>query len=132
MNPVMRFIVLGLQDADRRVGAVLSPRPLDAIDRYADASQIVKAIDRATETLTQWWRWSRVQTVAMAVVARLRTDSGPNYRALGSLLLIAVIVNVTLTLIQGPRPGWFWMLIPGMTAAFAVLVLAGSRSASKP
>ena len=44
------------------------------------------------------------------------------------VLLTAVIAHVALILIQGPRPGWFWIVIPAMAAAFALLVLAGSQS----
>ncbi len=50
------------------------------------------------------------------------------YRAVGAVLITAVVVHVLLTLLNGPRPGWFWALIPAMVAAFALLLLAGSRS----
>jgi hypothetical protein len=44
------------------------------------------------------------------------------------VLLIAAITHITLTMIDGPRPGWFWTLLPGLVIAFALLLLAASRT----
>lgn len=133
MNALKRFIVLGAQDADRRVAALLARPSLDAADRYVQRSGIVTAIDRAMLRASAWWsssetrRWmiDTRESFAYAPVAE-------RYRAIGVMLLTAAIVHVVFTVAQGPRPGLFWMIIPGMAAAFALLVLIASRASQLP
>ena len=133
MSAITRFLSLGMQDADRRIAAALTPRPLAPVDRYLKESVIVRTIDRATERLQAWWLACDTRPVLWSVAA---TASGPSwrtrYQGVATVVLIAVLVHVSLTLIQGPRPGWFWSLIPALAAALAVLLLAGSRSSSTP
>lgn len=128
MNAIARFFSFGMQDADRRIAAVLAPPPLASADRYLNTSGIVMTIDRATRRLQAWWRASETGRAAASIAARVGREPRPErYQAIGLILLTAVAVNVAFTLVQGPRPGWFWMFIPAMAATIAALMLAGSR-----
>jgi hypothetical protein len=128
MNAIARFLSLGMQDADRRLAAALAPPPLDAADRYVKDSAAVRAIDRVTRLLPAWWESSTAgRTLAGARDVFLRSPRSARYREIGSIVLTAAIVHVVLTIAQGPRPGWFWTVIPGMAVVFAMLLLAASR-----
>jgi hypothetical protein len=130
MNGLIRFISLGAEDADRRIAAALTPRPLEPVDQYLRTSAIVAAIDRATARLAAWWSASEAYRLWSAVDQNVGKEPVARYRAVAFALLIAVSLNVALTLAQGPRPGWYWLVIPVMAAASAVLLLAGSRSSA--
>ncbi len=129
MNSLTRFFTLGAQDADRRVASLLAPRPGEPADAYLMSSAVFRAIDRITRHGQMWWSTSDARRTAAATG---RTWSGYSwavrYRAIGSVLLGAVGVHVALTMIQGPRPGWFWLVIPGMVFAFSLLLLVVSAS----
>jgi hypothetical protein len=128
MNAMARFLTLGMQDADRRVAAALAPPPLEAADRYVAESAAVRAIDRVTRLLPVWWESSTSgRTLAGARQAFLRSSRSARFREIGSIVLIAAIVHVVLTMAQGPRPGWFWTVIPGIATVFGMLLLAASR-----
>lgn len=129
MNAFKKFYSLGAADADRRVAAALTSAPLDPADRYLQASAFVTAIDLATRRLRDWWLSSAACRMLFAGrEAFLRETPAVQSRAIASVLLTAVVVHVTLTMAQGPRPGWFWMVVPALTALFAALLLAGTRS----
>ena len=129
MSSIARFITLGLQDADRRLAEALAARPLEPVDRYLATSVVVMAIDRVTRRLQEWWVASeagRALTAAGESISSAPQHS--RYQAAGLILLTAVAAHVVMTMMNGPRPGWFWTVIPLMVAAFAALLLAGSRS----
>jgi len=129
MNALSRFYKLGAEDADRRVAAALAPVRTDAVDRYLKTSRLVTAIDRATIRLREGWRAS--ESGRAVSITRDGFNGWPaavQYQSVAVVLLIAVATHIALMLLQGPRPGWFWLVIPGMTAAFAGLVIAGSQS----
>lgn len=130
MNGLIRFLSLGAEDADRRVAAALTPQPLEPIDRYLRTSAIVAAIDRATGRLAAWWSASEAYRLWSVVDQNVGNEPVARHRAVAFAVLIAVSVNVAMTLAQGPRPGWYWAVIPVMAAAFAVLLLAASRSSA--
>ena len=130
MNSLSRLWQFGARDADQRVARMLAPRSLREAERYLQDSAVVRFLDRITVQLEAWWRASATAQTA-ATIGRLwsREDWAERYRILGSVLLIAAATHLTLTMIQGPRPGWFWMLIPAMVIAFALLLLAAARTA---
>jgi hypothetical protein len=129
MNALTRFLSLGMRDADRRVAAALAPPALEPADRALRDSAIVAAVDRATRLLQTWWTSSQA--------ARLLASVGGDvpwferYREIGAIVITAVLVHVALTIVQGPRPGWFWMVVPATAAVFALLLLAASREAPR-
>ena len=127
MNALKKFYVFGAESADRRVAEALAPPPLDAVDRYLKESAVVAAVDRLTLRLQAWWLTSAAKLWASAIRDRVEREHRPVRRRAASLLImIAVIVHVSLTLIQGAPTGWFWMIIPAMAALFAAALLAGS------
>jgi hypothetical protein len=129
MNAFKKFYSLGAEDADRRVAAALTSAPLEPGDRYLKASEFVTAIDLATIRLRDWWSASQACRMLLAAREAFRRETpAVRSQAIASVLLGAVVVHVTLTLAQGPRPGWFWLVVPALTALFAVLLLAGTRS----
>lgn len=130
MSAWRRFYRLGVEDADRRVAAALAPPPIDAVDRYLQASRSVLTLDRATVRLRDWWHASAAaRGFAIARDGVRRQGLTVRYQNIAFILLSAVVTHVMLMWRQGPRPGWFWTVIPVMVAAFAALLLAGSRSA---
>jgi hypothetical protein len=132
MNAVARFVSLGMQDADRRVAALLARPSWDAADRYLKNSAVVMAIDRAIARVAVWWSCSETRQLTASVGEMLtRRPRAERHRAIGTLVLTAVIVHVALAVLQGPRPGWFWMVLPGMAAVFALLLMA-SREPQHP
>jgi hypothetical protein len=128
MNALARFISLGMQDADRRVAAALERPPLDPADRYLKTSAVVMAVDRMTRRLSDWWLPSKAGQALSAMQRFAGEPSAARYQRIAFVLLTAAVVHVAVTLINGPRPGWFWMVIPAMATMFAALLLAGSRS----
>lgn len=128
MNPLRRFFALGMQDADRRVAAMLRHDPLEAADQYLKESAIVRSVDRVTLLWRAWWNDSETRRVVASVIdAFARSSRSERYREAGAVIVTAVVVHVMLTILHGPRPGWFWMVIPGMAAIFALLLLAAAR-----
>ena len=129
MNGITRFFRLGAQDADARLASRLAPRSFEAVDRYLASSAVVRLVDRITYRLQEWWFTSQTGGAATAMRDAWSAESWKaRYQAIGAVLLSASLLHVTLTVIQGPRPGWFWLVIPGMAMAFSVLLLVASRS----
>jgi len=127
MNALKKFYVFGAESADRRVAEALAPPPLDAVDDYLKESAFVAAVDRITLRLQAWWLTSAAKQWASAIGDRVEREPRPIRRRAASLLImIAVIVHVSLTVLQGAPTGWFWMIIPAMAALFAAALLAGS------
>ena len=125
MRVLSRLWSLGAQDADRRMAAALAPRPLTAIDRYLHESALVAAIDRVTERLAAWWTSSTTAAAATMIIDTIAHDPWrETYRNLASVLLIAVVVHISLMLLQGTGPGWMWAVIPVMAAAYAAVLFA--------
>ena len=128
MKPLRQFVSDGARDADARLAAALAPQPLDRADRYLKASRIVAAIDRLTVMLEQSWLGSMtgqsVSELARSFAAESRRDQRS---AIASVVLTAVVVHIVLTMANGPRPGWFWIVIPALAALFAALVLVAAR-----
>ena len=132
MNAFVRFFSIGGREIDQRVARVLAAPPLERADRYLGESAIVRAIDRATLRLTDWWNASTTARMlneyASGLAARRWTE---RYRMIAVTLFTAVATHIVLTLVQGPRPGWFWMVIPAMAIVLATFaLLASSRSES--
>lgn len=129
MNALQNFYRSGAAAADHRVADALAPPSLEAADRYLKSSAIVTAIDRATLRLQQWWlaseawRWCASITDAWQIEPMSRRR-----QAVAMIVLMAVVVHVMLTLLQGAHYGWFWMIIPALAALYAVVVLAGLRA----
>ena len=130
MNALMRFFTLGAADADARVARALAPRPLDKADRYLHSSVVGRHLDRGTLLLESWWRTSVCGRTATDLVDEWRREGwASRYRALGILLLVATATHILLTWLQGPHPGWFWLLIPATVAVFGALLLAAAGAA---
>jgi hypothetical protein len=129
MSALKRFWSAGARDADRRLAAVIAPQPFEPADRYLRRSTIVAAVDRATVALERWWQASRTGQSSVWFADRVRrTPRRERWQAIAIVLVVAVAVHVTLMMIQGPRPGWFWLIVPAMAALFGLLVIAGARS----
>ena len=126
-----RFFSIGFADADARLGYALAPRSFAAADRYLASSTLVRVVDRATRYLRDWSLASATGQAMQSLWSDWRRqDWQSRYEAAATTLLTAVSVHVVLTLANGPRPGWFWLIVPGMAAALAIVVLAGSRRSS--
>ena len=133
MNALARFITFGARDADRRLAAILAARAVAVADRYLMSSVVVRSFDRFTRVL---WSSMSNSTTGGAVFAAHHAwgNAGwpERYRTIGLVLIVAVGVHVAATVMQGPRPGWFWLIIPTLTFAFAFLLLMASRSPHSP
>lgn len=129
MNALKRFWLAGARDADARLAAVIAPQSFEPADRYLRQSVIVAALDRATVALERWWLASKTgQSTAVFADTLKHTPQRERWQAVATVLLVAVAVHVTLMMIQGSRPGWFWLIVPAMAALFGLLLIAGARS----
>jgi hypothetical protein len=131
MNALARFITFGARDADRRIAALFAARPVAVADRYLVSSVVVRSCDRFTRVL--WSSMSNSTTGGAVVAAHQawgRAGWRERYRTIGLVLIVAVGVHVAATVMQGPRPGWFWLIIPTLTFAFAFLLVMAARSHS--
>jgi len=129
VNALRRFLVTGMEDADRRLASTLRPQPLDAADRYLRGSALISAVDRLTRILQRWWHASAAQRLLAAARQEWSRQASPSrHRALAVLLLTAVASHVFLMVFEGRYQGWFWLVVPAMTTVLAFLLLAGSRS----
>jgi len=98
-------------------------------DRHVMSSFVVRTFDRFTRML--WSLMSGSETVRAASAARDawgRAGWSERYRTIGLVLIVAVSVHLAATLMQGQRPGWFWLIVPALTSAFACLLLMASGS----
>ena len=127
-----RLFRSGMRDADARLERALAPRPSIAADRYLASSLTIRSIDGLLQ------RWSAVLAGSFA----RRTLLAPlglahdatwrqRYEALGWLLVVAALTHVALTVAEGPRPGWYWLVIPSMAIGFGVLLLTAANSAPR-
>lgn len=133
MNALHRFITLGARDADNRVAAALAPRSFAATDRYLWSSMVVRFADRLTRRLQMLWSASVAGGTASAIHERWRHAGWmERYHTLGLVVIVAAAVHVSLAVAQGPRPGWFWLIVPALTSLFAMLLLMASRSTPSP
>lgn len=129
MSALARFIKFGALDADRRVAAILAPRPVAVADRYVMSSVVVRTFDRFTRMLWSLLIGSETARAASAAHdAWGRAGWSERYRTIGLVLIVAVSAHLAATAMQGPRPGWFWLIVPVLTSAFALLLLMASRS----
>jgi hypothetical protein len=129
MNALTRFIKFGALDANRRVAGILAPRPVGVADRHVKSSVVVRTFDRFTRML--WASICGSETGRAASAARDawgRAGWSDRYRTIGLVLIVAASVHVAATIMQGPRPGWFWLIVPALTSGFAVLLLMAARS----
>jgi uncharacterized membrane protein HdeD (DUF308 family) len=100
-------------EADRRVVSVIRSsvlfsalhRALATVWRAAEGSAVV-------HTLSQWaGEWSGLDPSRQRLV-------------IGSMLIMAAVTHVVLTLATLTPPGWFWMVLPGIVAAIGMLLVA--------
>lgn len=132
-NGLIRFFRLGARDADARVAAWLASPGSAATERHIAASRIVTVIDTSFRRLEAWWRASTTANAASAAIAAWSTARPrEQQQSLGMISAVAAGTHIGLTLVQGARPGWFWLLIPGMVLAFGLLLVVASRSAKSP
>lgn len=132
MNSLLRFLSLGMQDADRRVSATLTPHSLDGADRYLKQGAIISRVDRLFERLHEWWAASETGRLVGTAAATFERDNWPQrYQAIAIVLIVAVVTHLLLTLLQGMPPGWFWMIIPAVVLVFASTLLAASSSSHR-
>jgi hypothetical protein len=131
MSAFARFISNGLAEADRRVATALSTPELADADRYLFDSVIVRTIDSITMRVQGWWAASAARGYTLNFGEAFGGSSwADRYQSIAAILMTAVTVHVVLTLMQGPRPGWFWIVIPSMAAVFAAFALVAARSKS--
>ena len=133
MNALSRFIRFGAQDADRRMAAILAARPVAVADRHLRSSVVVRTFDYFTRILRSLMASSETGRAASAARGAWGRAGWPErYRTIGLVLIAAVGVHVAATVMRGPRPGWFWLIVPTLTFAFAFLLVMASRSPHSP
>ena len=128
-NGVVRLFKSGLRNADERVGKLLAPRPSIAADRYLASSVTIRAVDRLLQRWPALWSNSVARITLVAPLGWSRESAWRvRYASIGWTLIIAAVTHVILSLSHGPRPGWFWAVLPAMAAGFGVLLVTASRS----
>lgn len=133
MRGLNRFVALGFADADARVGKFLTARSSSAADRYLSTSAVVRVLNKATYLLRDWWQASATGRTLQTITGEWqRQNWAARYEAVAVALLAAAAVHVVLTVISGPRPGWFWLILPALAAAVGIVIIAGSRTSTSP
>lgn len=93
-----------------------------------EASAIVRAADVVAARVGAARSSSRLLAAASSAVAPLAGLTWRSRRlAIGLVLIIAPVVHVMLNW-SSPyaQPGWFWLIIPGLSAAIGVLLVSAS------
>ena len=123
------FFRSGLRNADERLARTLAPRASRDVDRYLASSLTIRTIDRLLRRWPEVWSRSVAYTALLAPLgATGQAGWKHRYDSIGRMLMVGSITHVALTLAQGPRPGWYWTMIPSMAIGFALLLLAASHS----
>jgi len=93
-----------------------------------EASAVVRAADLVTARLRAARSSSRLLAVASNAVAPWPGVTWRSKRlAIGVVLIIAPVVHVMLNLSSlYAQPGWYWLIIPGLSAAIGALLVAAS------
>jgi len=131
-SAIARLFRSGMRDADTRLAKALAPRPSTAVNRYLASSLAIGTIDRLLERWSAVWPGSITHRTLIAPLGWTRNARWTRrYESLGWTLLIAGVTHVALTMAQGPRPGWYWIVIPSMAIGFGALLLTASHSASQ-
>lgn len=122
------FLSANLRDADRRLGRLIAPVRDDegALWRLVDES----AAGRASTWLAAQWRrvrsTSRVVALSGAAAGAWGGyDARVRMRMSGVATLMAVAVHVVLVAPTAPVGAW-WLILPGIAAAFGVVALLAS------
>lgn len=129
-----RFITAGLRDADARLGRITSPAPTEHpnISRVIAASAVCHAVDHVVGCIAAATRHSRLLGAAGDGVTRaLGTAPAAMPGRIGMVLLVAVSTHLALTLWTGRPAGWYWLILPGITAAVGALLALASVSARR-
>ena len=130
-SAIARLFRSGMRDADTRIAKTLAPQSSTAVDRYLASSLAIGTIDRLLQRWSAVWPRSITYRRLIAPMGLARNGKWmERYEFLGWTLLIAAMTHVALTMAQGPRPGWYWVVIPSMAIGFGTLLLTASRSAS--
>jgi hypothetical protein len=130
MNSIVRFWRLGAADADARVARRLAPRPFDAADRYLRSSAVVQWFDGVTIGFQRLWQSSHARQAASAIARVWSRKSRPmRHRSTGAAMLAAALTHIVLTVMQGARPGAYWLVIPAIATTLGVVFLLASRAA---
>jgi len=131
-SAIARLFRSGMRDADARVARALAPRPPMEVDQYLASSVTIRTIDQLLQRWPAVWPGSIAYRTLIAPLGLARNATWiQRYQSLGWMLLIAALTHMALTMAQGPRPGWYWIVIPAMAMAFGGLLLTASHSASQ-
>jgi len=102
------------------------------VDQYLASSVTIRTIDQLLQRWPAVWPGSIAYRTLIAPLGLARNATWiQRYQSLGWMLLIAALTHMALTMAQGPRPGWYWIVIPAMAMAFGGLLLTASHSASQ-
>ncbi len=129
MKALQRLWTSGAADADARVRRLLAPRSFHAAEAYLRSSAIVTAVDTATRQLQRWAIHSAAGQTLQSLADHARTLDWPaRYETLSLVLAAAAGSHVLLMWLNGPRPGWFWLILPALAVTLALVLLTGSRA----
>lgn len=129
MNALIKFYQRGADDADRRIARALSPRPLEAADRYLMSSLLVRSFDRLTRVFQSTAARSQAgSAVSAAHGAWQQAAWAERYRTIGLVLIVSMAVHVAAMLMDAQPPGWYRLIVPALVTLFAALLLVASRS----
>ena len=133
-GPARRFLVGGLQDAEKRLARITAGGPFDdtRVVSVVEESLIVRTLGAALDLGRATWESSALVRRALAFETRWRQLASSRQRlAQGTVLLVAAVTHVGLTAWQGAPTGWLWMVPPALAIAVGAL-MAGWRDAGDP
>jgi hypothetical protein len=130
MFSLWTFVKHGLADADRRLERLVAARPAD--DAWIAETIERSSVCRAVLGLAGLFSRAAASSSSMRALRDLRsqwmqTTTMARRRAVGLMLVVAVLVHVALRAWQGHEPGWLWLTLPSMAGAIGLLLVAASR-----
>jgi hypothetical protein len=128
---IVRLFTSGMRDADARFDRALAPRAAQPADEYLASSVTIRTIDRLLQRWSSTWPSSKTHAVLTALGMERNSAWQQRYGSIGWMLVTAAGTHVAVTLAQGARPGWYWIVIPSMAMGFGALLLTAARSASR-
>ena len=131
MNEIARFVNAGLTDAETRIVRRLPPATIDDpwVTRVVASGVLARGLSWVIRTGRRAVATSRVAAIVGGATASWQNTGWAARRwAAGLFLLAAVITHVSLTVAAQDPAGWLWLVLPGIAAMVAVVLIVASAA----
>jgi glycosyltransferase involved in cell wall biosynthesis len=129
MGAIKHFVVDGMRDAERRLGAITRRQPLDeaAVMDVVEGSAVTRTARRVVDVVAESARFSRASALWQRAAGQWSRGSLRQRRiALGLGAMTAATTHVALAVVVSPPVGWLWVVIPSVALAVGLLLIASA------